>query len=314
MKRLIIIISFLSLLISCSKQNPQGMQQMAFSVEMGIEPGWGASTKACPIGNNEDFLKTYTSFGVKVSSGSGVYRDYSKVNYTSGAWTMASPFSWVNNMNLSFYALAPYDFSGNTIITRGDLTGPTGSSKTVSFTYDIKKVDPSGLPDLLFGWYEGTGVLSSGKVSAPLKFYHPLAAIRFKTGTGFVGETVKYVQLSQFGTNATCAVNCSGSAPSFTWGATSKTATYYLNLNQTIASAEEIIGTWDETFIVIPQTLGKKALIVLETSSKRYAVNVTGITLTAGNTSYMTVNDTGIAVSSAGGPTEFISWTEVTAL
>lgn len=305
----IIFATTIILAIACEKVEYETQDEVSLSASMGEEPGWYAQTKGSPI----TAISSIGDFGVTISEGnSGVFSSMSWIKATmgSGEWTLAKQFRWPTKKTLNFYALHPYTMSSSSTI-RGNLTDPVATKK-VTFTYDARKVESGSLPDLLFGFYSGTGTdidsgTRSGKRKAELKFYHPLSGIQFIAGSDLNGVTVKSIGIFNVKTVSTCTVTCSGSTPSFSWSTPTTLCDYYFSPNAAYSSGA-IIGGASKTMMLIPQALPTNSLLVLQTANGGYVASLSGVTLTTEKLYKITLAHNGVTFTSTGEPECFIPW------
>ena len=254
------LLSAAAMLTSCDYRldddNSGGIRFTAEAVSF-AQPG--ARTKAAPVNTVAAFTDTYTSFNVSAYKGTTARVSNGTVSYSSSAWSLNQTAKWYPNETLDFYALA------------APATAPTlsvtPSSKTASFSYaaanPTSTISGANTPDIMFGYYSGTGTLSGSKKVAPLTFYHPFAAIKFKAGADLVGATVNTITIKNVAYSGTCSIVASNLATAgnsaISWTTNTGLADYGDTYTATITAANQQIGTDSQTFMIIPQTMGETA-------------------------------------------------------
>ena len=238
-----------------------------------------AGTKAAPINTVDAFQSTYTSFTVSAYKGAVAKFTGGTSTYSSGEWNLtASDVKWWPDETLDFYALA-FPETTPSMITLANTMVVIPSTKTAVFDYTFSLDSATGenTPDIMFGYYSDTGTASGGKRIAPLTFYHPFAAVKFKAGADLVGATVNSITITNVANGGTCTIAASNLATAgnsaISWTHDSGHIDYSNTYAAAITAADQQIGTDDQTFILIPQTLGATA---------KLEVNLT----TANNTEY----------------------------
>jgi len=193
-------------------------------------------------------LSTLGSFTVTGYDGSTKLIDDKTVNYTGGQWELNdTPKAWQEGHTLTFWAYANMPtWAGASV---------SGSS-SMSLTISSMPTTAASQWDPMYGYYSGTG----NKGNASIRFYHPLTAVSFRTGslgeakynvTGITGVTVKNVYKS-----GTATIS----------GATTPTVSWSPGLDM-IDAAGSFTGTGTSghsavPFLLIPQDLGSKNVLL----------------------------------------------------
>ncbi|MBQ3984457.1 MAG: fimbrillin family protein, partial [Bacteroidales bacterium] len=176
-----------AMLLGSCQERLGGEGNIGFTADVASYKGYNVGSKAAPIGdplNEPDtyvplFQTTYgaAGFNVKAYKGTTLRLDGTS-KFTNGDWTLDQTAKWYSGENLDFYAIAPVNNRGITGVNVDPAT------KKMSFTYQVQTNKGISQPDIMVGYYSGPGVESTtaGKRIAPLTFYHPLAAVRFKAG------------------------------------------------------------------------------------------------------------------------------------
>lgn len=231
-----ITLSLVSFVSACSKQDPAKEME---GDEITLIAELAEMTKSSSAGLYEDSkLSSLGEFKVTgYDSDSTIFTDRS-VFYVNNLWWKFkdNPTIWLRDHSMTFWANA-------NLPSYATVSSSTKASATLSI---------SGIPtsassqyDPLIGYYSGKG--QSG--SAVIKFYHPLTAVRFKTGqlggnpaiiTGINSVTVKGVYQ-----NAVANVTGSSTALSYSW--------------TTRSGSIDVSGVFEGTsskmpFILIPQS------------------------------------------------------------
>jgi hypothetical protein len=214
-------------------------------------------------------------------------------------WQAASPsedLDWTGSGRVRFFAYAPYHGD----IAAGSLShcaeGTTGIP-TVAFeaTTDVKKqVD-------LLSTYADCDAAKGGTVQ--LVFKHALTAITIKTGEGMLAGKVTEVKFTGIGTKGTHEIGTGR------WTGVSSPKDFTVTLDKTLeengsantAPGQEIVGG-DLTFLMVPQTLGSDAKLIIKYTDKLSGVDRTltaslsGTEWKAGTRVAYSVNTSGIKV------------------
>ena len=210
-----------------------------------------AETRATPV------TALYSTFKVWAYSYAGSWAetltpnliDNEDVTKVDGVWRTADPHAWPGSgVNVRFFAYAP-------VTTPVGLT-ITASAGTPKFDYIVPD-DVADQIDLLTATADAPGN-STGSVK--LTFKHALTAVRFVTGDQILtGGIIKKVTLKGVYGKGSYSVG----ATSWTgWGSVND-FTQVLNV-ATDGTADAVITTADQTFIMVPQTLPANAAVEIE--------------------------------------------------
>ena len=218
-------------------------------------------TKATPINTVSAFESTYTSFKVSAYNAATAKFTDKTSSYSGGEWNLNTTAKWYPNETLDFFAVAPADGATLSITPASGTTGASASFSYTATAGDDALISGSEVPDLMFGYYTGQGVLNTAgsKRVAPLTFYHPFAAIRFVAGD-IAGATVNSIKIKNAAYSGTCTINCANLATAgsaaISWVNVNSLADYGNTYTSVTAVEDEQIGTDAQTLMILPQTLG----------------------------------------------------------
>ena len=242
-------------------------------------------TKATPINTVDAFESTYTSFKVSAYNGATAKFSDKTSSYSGGEWNLNTTAKWYPNETLDFFAVAPADGATLSITPASGTTGASASFSYTATAGDDALISGSEVPDLMFGYYTGQGVLNTAgsKRVAPLTFYHPFAAIRFVAGD-IAGATVNSIKIKNAAYSGTCTINCASLATAgnaaISWVNVNSLADYGNTYSSVTAVEDEQIGTDAQTLMLLPQTLGGTAKLEVSLTVTDSGVN-TDVTLEA---------------------------------
>lgn len=261
-------------------------------------------TKATPINTVDAFESTYTSFTVSAYKGAAAKFTEGTSTYSSGEWNLtATDAKWWPNESLDFYALA-FPETTPSMITLADEMVVIPSTKTAVFDYTFSLDSATGenTPDIMFGYYSGQGTVSGNKRVAPLTFYHPFAAIKFKAGADLVGATVNSITIKNVAYSGTCTIAASNLATAgnsaISWQTNTGLADYGDTYAVAVTAENQQIGTDAQTFMIVPQTMGETAKLEVNLTVEANGVNKTvtleaslnNLAFTAGTIHTFTIN------------------------
>ena len=299
------LLSAAAMLTSCDyRLDDDNSGSIRFTAEAVSFAQPGVRTKATPVNTVSAFTDTYTSFKVNAYKGTTAKFTGGTSTYSNGEWNLtATDVKWWPDETLDFYALA-FPETTPPMITLADEMVVIPSTKTAIFDYTFSSDSPIGenTPDIMFGYYSGTGTVSGNKRVAPLKFYHPFAAVKFKAGADLVGATVNSITITNVANGGTCTIAASNLATAgnsaISWTHDSGHIDYSNTYTAAITAADQQIGTDDQTFILIPQILGATAKLEVNLTVEANGVNKTvtleaslnNLTFTAGTIHTFTIN------------------------
>ena len=267
-------------LSSCEERVGSEGGDFGFSASAVSYTGPGAWTKATPINTVSAFESTYTSFKVNAYKGSTAKFTDKTSSYSAGEWNLNTTAKWYPNETLDFYALAFPETNPPMITLVGNMI-VNPSTKTAIFDYTFSPAHSAigeNTPDIMFGYYTGQGVLNTAgsKKIAPLTFYHPFTALKFKAGADLVGATVNSITIKNVANGGTCTIAASNLATAgnsaISWTTDAGHIDYSNTYSATITAADQQIGTDAQTFVIIPQTMGETAKLEV-----KLTVNVDGV-------------------------------------
>ena len=263
-------------LSSCEERVGSEGGDFGFSASAVSYTGPGAWTKATPINTVSAFESTYTSFKVSAYKGSTAKFTDKTSSYSAGEWNLNTTAKWYPNETLEFFAVAPANGATLSITPASGTTGASASFTYTASAGDDALISGSEVPDLMFGYYTGQGVLNttSNKRVAPLTFYHPFTAVRFKAGD-IAGATINSIKIKNAAYSGTCTISCSNLATAgnaaISWVNVNSLADYGNTYNET-AVQDQQIGTDAQTLMLLPQAMGENAKLEV-----KLTVNVDGV-------------------------------------
>ncbi len=258
---------------------PMTIQPEVVSTDGALKSNDGGATKATLI-NEAAGLRTQ-GFGLSLYDGTTALKSKVEMEYKSGAWAPKGgtmDWKWPAGRTYSFYAWSPADLP----------VGEVTSTGVPAFTY-------SGIAnqkDIMLGTYTGTG----NKGAAPIKFYHPLASIQFKTGKMTNLKTLNKIELEGVITSGTCTPTMSGSSTTFAWSALGTTTTTLSQTGLSVASTTSgtAIGT---PFLTLPQTSQPLTVKITDTDNKVITATIAAPALAVGHTAVYTIDYDGLKVT-----------------
>lgn len=227
---------------------------------------------------------TIADFGVYASTGSDAaayYMDNVEVT-KENSWAPSREYLWPGSGSLHINAYSPYC---STPATDGITALPTADvSASPALEYTVP-ADVTAQSDLM--WATPRDASAS---PCPMEFNHALAAVKFVTGEGMTPCTVKSITIS--GVPGSGTLDLETGLWSDTAGSQSYTASVDVALTAADVSedAAEGIALTDDahTFMLLPQTLGEDASVILTIeyggAETEFTASLTGQTWNAGNT------------------------------
>ena len=315
-----------AMLLSSCEERIGGEGNIGFTADVASFKGNNIGSKAAPIGdpaNDPDtyvplFTTKYGTDGFTVSAYNGTTAKFTNAisSYNNGIWVLDQNAKWFSGETLDFYAMAA------PATTNGGVSNfaVNAASKQMTFDYILPNFYPVDQPDVMVGYYSGQGVVGdqAGVRVAPLKFYHPLSAIRLKAGDiANAGWTIKTIAITNVYHKGSCVVdvaNLGTTTNAVTWavdtdyrptlpgetppeGANTNFVAEDFTSAVTPEQGKIIGGSQESTFMVIPQTLNSVLYILFKTdenTDKTYKVNLENIELKPGKIYDITVNFKGI--------------------
>ena len=240
---------------------------IGFTADVASFNGRYIGTKGAPIGDPVLDPDTYVPLfqtkhganGFKVSAYKGTTAKFTDATskFTNGKWNLTPSAKWYSGETLDFYAITPDRGVSNQSVN--------ASAKQMTFDYSVPGSKGWDQPDVLVGYYSGTGVADTDNSSvrvAPLTFYHPLAAVRFIAGD-IAGQAIREAGIFNLYRAGTCTADMSGTAPAFSWtfssSATPDFFSAFVYEGDPVAVEGEYLGGESQALMVIPQTLGEGA-------------------------------------------------------
>ena len=256
------------------------MLTLTIEPNFGIEAPAPAETRSAPV-----TTATLTGFhAVSYCQDNGQLFFNEEYSWTDHTKTVETGRFWPNNRTLVFCADAlqevktftgitatatpPVRFDPTYTITNGTVTGTFNYTSPISGANDNHWFDALVQPDPIVAI---TPNQTKKETSVPLKFHHPLAAIRFRVGTVPENIKVRDTYLKKLCQKGDCSFVASGSDDiTFTWTNQNTVVDYIQSNWKTVykgtSSSDnptEIhngsTGFDDCTFFVVPQTLADDA-------------------------------------------------------
>ena len=220
-------------------------------------------TKGTPIEGKEDFsdkIESFRVFGwVKSDSKQTNLNNVEVFRYTDYAYCPKNGDEFVNRYstvksgtNTRFYAIAPSTPTGITASPSTNGQGALAFSYQTPAPNTTDNRDAENQEDFFLGYMYGT--LSD--VSAPIKFKHPLCAVRFVTGNVAKSFTIQNIKIMNINSKGTCKIDASGT---ITWSGLGTLKTYVQTFNREVATGTAkgvSLNKADRSdyFLLIPQT------------------------------------------------------------
>lgn len=180
---------------------------------------------------------SYEDMGVMKEPGQ--YGSRRSASWTGSAWALNEDAFWVNNTPMKFWAY------NDAALSAANVTGPTYSASSISFSYPKGGHTPDGQTDLLFAYQEKTHssaehTLGGANDQIDLTFKHALSKITFAPEIINMpaGYSLKQITITGLKTSGDCSFN--GSEGTFTW------------TNQGTSQAFTATSL-DSYFLVVPQ-------------------------------------------------------------
>ena len=235
------------------------------------------ATRGVPV-NDDNFSEVCKSFGVTALTPDGqtLMDDEEIGDYSGGVWLPEETRYWPSDeMEIDFYAYAPYYYNDKKMFGEGDATKVNISDRSIEFSYIVplsigRTDDASAQPDIMFchkacsknGVDPETGAV-------PLHFQHALAGVRFVAGD--ISEcTVKTITIENVYGEGSCVYAFDDDDDPFTWKTTGDATSYFCQTFD-VAVADSQTGEQQitdknpvTTFMMIPQELSDNARIKVE--------------------------------------------------
>ena len=315
-----------AMLLSSCEERIGGEGNIFFTADVASYKGVG--TKAAAIGNPDNdtdtyvpmFTDKYGTAGFTVSAYKGTTARFTNAIsfYANQKWSLDQTAKWYSGETLDFYAFAPAGaaFASNQSVNP--------STKKMTFDYTVSTPFADQQPDFMAGYYSGLGEDGGAGVRvAPMTFYHPLAAVRFKAGD-IAGCEIQEIVINNIVNKGTCTIDASTSPVGVSWTldpSYSQTLTLgeetatginaLLALFDPMVTPEEgeIIGTDDVTGeneytgMIIPQTLPDNAELIValrlpgDPKIRNYTVSLAGTTLEAGKLYTFKIDFKGVTIN-----------------
>ena len=229
------------------------------------------ATRGVPV-NSGNFKEVCKSFGVTALTPDGqIFMSDEEIgDYSGGVWLPDETRYWPSEeMDIDFYAYAPYSYDGKKTIGEGGVTDMNITDGSLEFSYKVpfstdRTADATVQPDIMFCHKAcSKNSVDPATGAVPLNFEHALAGVRFVAGD-IAGCTVKTVAIENVYGEGSCVYEYGESDGAFTWK-TSKDAVSY---SQTFDVAVSNSQTGEQqitdknpvtTFMLIPQMLLENA-------------------------------------------------------
>ena len=180
MKKATVLFTLMAACLLCSCEKNIGTDDYKLKVNAAISEASDAHTKGELLNNDGSIkpLEDYwnSSFDVMAWKGSTQYfTSLETATYTGSTWSLGGSYIWTPGDELTFCAYANLPEGSSVSRTAA---GTQTLTHTVNTTVSDQK-------DIILGYYSGTGEQNTTDhtITAPIKFYHPLTAVRFRVGS-----------------------------------------------------------------------------------------------------------------------------------
>lgn len=229
------------------------------------------ATRGVPV-NSGNFKEVCKSFGVTALTPDGqIFMSDEEIgDYSGGVWLPDETRYWPSEeMDIDFYAYAPYSYDGKKTIGEGGVTDMNITDGSLEFSYKVpfstdRTADATVQPDIMFCHKAcSKNSVDPATGAVPLNFEHALAGVRFVAGD-IAGCTVKTVAIENVYGEGSCVYEYGESDGAFTW----KTSRDAVSYSQTFDVAVSNSQTGEQqitdknpvtTFMLIPQMLPENA-------------------------------------------------------
>ena len=229
------------------------------------------ATRGVPV-NSGNFKEVCKSFGVTALTPDGqtLMDDEEIGDYSDGVWLPEETRYWPSEeMDIDFYAYAPYSYGGKKTIGEGGVTDMNISDGSLEFSYKVpfstdRTADATVQPDIMFchkACSKNSVDPETGAV--PLHFQHALAGVRFVAGD-ISKCTVKTITIENVYGEGSCVYEYGESDGAFTWKASRDAVSYSQTFDVAVSNSqtgEQQITDKNPvtTFMLIPQRLPENA-------------------------------------------------------
>ena len=229
------------------------------------------ATRGVPV-NGDNFSEVCKSFGVTALTPDGqtLMDDEEIGDYSDGVWLPDETRYWPSEeMDIDFYAYAPYSYGGKKTIGEGGVTDMNITDGSLEFSYKVpfstdRTADATVQPDIMFchkACSKNSVDPETGAV--PLHFQHALAGVRFVAGD-ISKCTVKTITIENVYGEGSCVYEYGESDGAFTWKASRDAVSYSQTFDVTVSNSqtgEQQITDKNPvtTFMLIPQMLPENA-------------------------------------------------------
>ncbi len=229
------------------------------------------ATRGVPV-NGDNFSEVCKSFGVTALTPDGqtLMDDEEIGDYSDGVWLPEETRYWPSEeMDIDFYAYAPYSYDGKKTIGEGGVTDMNITDGSLEFSYKVpfstdRTADATVQPDIMFchkACSKNSVDPETGAV--PLHFQHALAGVRFVAGD-ISKCTVKTITIENVYGEGSCVYEYGESDGAFTWKASRDAVSYSQTFDVAVSNSqtgEQQITDKNPvtTFMLIPQKLPENA-------------------------------------------------------
>ena len=229
------------------------------------------ATRGVPV-NSGNFKEVCKSFGITALTPDGqtLMDDEEIGDYSDGVWLPEETRYWPSEeMDIDFYAYAPYSYDGKKAIGEGGVTDMNITDGSLEFSYKVpfstdRTADATVQPDIMFCHKAcSKNSVDPATGAVPLNFEHALAGVRFVAGD-IAGCTVKTVAIENVYGEGSCVYEYGESDGAFTWKASKDAVSYSQTFDVAVSNSqtgEQQITDKNPvtTFMLIPQMLPENA-------------------------------------------------------
>lgn len=285
-------LSFLSLLLlllicACMKEDKVNTP-LDGSIVFGVKTYSVETTKGTPITSASEMIDmgviayhtgngSANTWADKNTTATANFLNNVKVSNSSGAWSTANKIYWPQaaDANVTFFAYSPYAVSATNGIT---ITNTTG---TPTLTYTVPTTC-TNQPDLMIAvpCTDLNSTNTTGAVSFSMK--HALTCVGFKVG-GNNGQSVTKIVLKGVSVSGTLSLD--GTTVNWSNLSSVSNTEYVSGIKSSLTACNTMVDAMnaDGYLMMIPQTLGTNAKLIVTVDGNSKEISLSGQTWTPGD-------------------------------